>query len=133
MGNMRKTANGSFVDIDTLRLGNESVIAVGNLKVNARGDQLGPGGVPVASKQQVVNEYYNLHTPVVGAKPTNPAPKRAAPAMPVTEAPAAPVTASVDAPEVDDVDAHVAQAMQEPIVATPRPVRGSLASTVVKK
>lgn len=127
MGNMRKTANGSFVDIDTLRLGNESVIAVGNLKVNARGDQLGPGGVPVATKQQVVNEYYNLHTPVVGAKPTNPAPRPAA--APV----AASVTEDVDSAVADDVNTQVTAAMQEPITATPRPVRGALANTVATK
>lgn len=127
MGNMRKTANGNFVDIDTIRLGNESVIAVGNLKVNARGDQLGPGGVPVASKQQVVNEYYNLHTPVVGAKPTNPAPRPAA----TNPAPAPAV--EMDTAVADEVDSHVTEAMQAPITTTPRPVRGALANTVASK
>lgn len=127
MGNMRKTANGNFVDIDTIRLGNESVIAVGNLKVNARGDQLGPGGVPVATKQQVVNEYYNLHTPVVGAKPTNPAPR------PAATNPAPAPAAEMDAAVADEVDSHVTEAMQAPITATPRPVRGALANTVATK
>lgn len=127
MGNMRKTANGNFVDIDTIRLGNESVIAVGNLKVNARGDQLGPGGVPVATKQQVVNEYYNLHTPVVGAKPTNPAPRPAA----TNPAPAPAV--EMDTAVADEVDSHVTEAMQAPITTTPRPVRGALANTVASK
>lgn len=61
------TANGKQVSIDSVRLANEDVIAVGNMKVNARGDQLGPGGVPEKTKQQAVNEYYNLHTPVAGA------------------------------------------------------------------
>ena len=124
MGNLRKTANGSFVDIDTLRLGNESVIAVGNLKVNARGDQLGPGGTPIASKQQVVNEYYNLHTPVVGARPL---------AQPSKTARAEPAAIDADTAQADDVDTQVIEAMQAPIVAAPRPVRGALANTVATK
>ena len=59
------TANGKNMSMDSLRLANEDTIAVGNMKVNARGDQLGPGGVPIATRQQAVNQYYNLHTPIV--------------------------------------------------------------------
>jgi hypothetical protein len=60
------TAQGKQVSMDSVRLSNETVIAVGNMKVNARGDQLGPGGVPEKSRRDTVNEYHNLHTPVAG-------------------------------------------------------------------
>ena len=61
------TAQGKAISMDSLRLANEEVIAVGNMKVNAKGQALGPGGVPQSTRQQAVNEYYNLHTPVTGA------------------------------------------------------------------
>lgn len=70
---MKKTyrsALGKSVDIDQLRLSNEEIIAVGNMKVNARGDELGPGGEVVRTRNQVMNDYYRLNTPtVVPSKP----------------------------------------------------------------
>jgi hypothetical protein len=69
---MYTTAQGKEVSIESIRLENEDVIAVGNMKINARGDSLGPGGVVEATRQEMVNEYYNLHTPTVGAE-TQPA------------------------------------------------------------
>jgi hypothetical protein len=84
MKKLYTTAQGKQLSMDSVRLSNETVIAVGNMKVNARGDQLGPGGIPEKSKQDVINEYYNLHTPVAGAhRPgiieDRPAPVRIAP------------------------------------------------------
>ena len=58
-----RTANGRAIDMDILRLKNEDVIAVGNLKVNARGDQLGPGGKVVKTRDQVMQDYHALKTP----------------------------------------------------------------------
>ena len=63
MGKQYKTALGKVVDMDNLRLINEETIAVGNMKVNARGDELGPGGVVVRTRNQVMDEYYKLNTP----------------------------------------------------------------------
>jgi hypothetical protein len=63
MANVYRTANGRQVDVDGIRLANESVIALGNLRVNARGDELGPGGKVVKTRDQVMKEYYALHTP----------------------------------------------------------------------
>ena len=37
-----RTALGKSIDMDNLRLANEGTIAIGNMKVNARGDELGP-------------------------------------------------------------------------------------------
>lgn len=64
-----KSARGKLVDMDMLRLANESIIAVGNMKVNARGDQLGKGGKIVKTRAQVMAEYHKLHTPVADDEP----------------------------------------------------------------
>jgi len=64
MANVYKTANGRQIDVDRIRLNNEEVIAVGNLRVNARGDQLGAGGKIVKTRDQLMKEYYALNTPV---------------------------------------------------------------------
>ena len=41
---VHRSANGKIVDMDMLRQRNELTPAVGNARVNARGDQLGAGG-----------------------------------------------------------------------------------------
>lgn len=60
-----KTALGQTVDIDSLRLANENVVAIGNMKVNARGDELGPGGEVIRTRNEVMADYYSLHGAVV--------------------------------------------------------------------
>ena len=53
-----KSANGKPVDMGALRLQNEKVRAVGNMKVNARGDAVNEQNQPVQSRpQQVHNQY----------------------------------------------------------------------------
>jgi len=59
-----RTANGKQVNMDALLAANEREIAVGNMGVNARGDQLGPGGTIEKTKDQVMQDYYKLNTPV---------------------------------------------------------------------
>jgi hypothetical protein len=49
---------GKAVDMDGLRLSNEEAVAVGNMKVNARGDELGSGGEIAREKKEVMGEYY---------------------------------------------------------------------------
>jgi len=61
-----RSARGKMIDIDQLRLRNEESIAVGNMKVNARGDELGPGGEIVRTRNEIMKEYYQLNTPTVG-------------------------------------------------------------------
>ena len=76
---MYRTMQGRMVDIEKLRAANESVQAVGNMNVNARGDVLGLGGAIVTPKAEVIKKYYEAprgmvdDTPVKG-KPA-PAPK----------------------------------------------------------
>jgi hypothetical protein len=54
----RRTAAGKLLDMEALMAENENAIAVGNAKVNARGDQLGPGGQVVETVQEVATAYY---------------------------------------------------------------------------
>jgi hypothetical protein len=61
MATNHRTARGAPVDIDRLRLANEKTIAIGNMKVNARGDQLGPGGKIIKTRAQVLAEKNKLH------------------------------------------------------------------------
>lgn len=58
------TAQGKQVDIDSLRIANEQTIAVGNMKVNARGDELGPGGSVATTRNQAMDAYYKLNANV---------------------------------------------------------------------
>ena len=53
-----KTMQGKQIDMDLLRQRNELTPAVGNAKVNARGDELGPGGKIIRKKEDVLREYY---------------------------------------------------------------------------
>jgi len=41
-----------------LRQKNELTPAVGNVRVNARGDELGPGGKIIRKREDIMNEYY---------------------------------------------------------------------------
>ncbi len=54
----RRTNQGQMIDMDALALKNEKEIALGNMKVNARGDKLGKGGKVVAERDQVARAYY---------------------------------------------------------------------------
>jgi hypothetical protein len=56
---MHRTANGRFLDINSLKIQQERTIAVGNSRQNARGDILGPGGQIVKSRDEIMTEYYN--------------------------------------------------------------------------
>ena len=111
MGNKFKTAGGKTIDIDNLRLQNEKTIAVGNMKVNARGDQLGRGGEIITPRCQVMSQQYpKMQTPVA------------------TDAPVidniAPDGESFDPPE---------EIVKEEVKPLEPKLRGSLADSIAKK
>ena len=58
MGKLHTSMRGREVDMDKLNLRFENVPAVGNAKVNARGDELGPGGAIKRTRAQVLQDYY---------------------------------------------------------------------------
>jgi hypothetical protein len=111
-----KTANGKRINIDAIVSQNEESIAIGNMRVNARGDELGPGGRIERTREKVMADYYKLNTPV--ATDHMPAPR--------------------EEPKRDLVDDWVEPvvetqaAAQEPEAepASIKPLRGSLANSV---
>jgi hypothetical protein len=54
-----KTAQGKTVDMGRLMVQNEKTRAVGNMKVNARGDMVDDLNNIVSTKTQQVNNQYN--------------------------------------------------------------------------
>ena len=59
------TARGKTIDLDQLIKRNELTPAVGNARVNARGDELGPGGKIIRKREEVVKDYYKGSAPVI--------------------------------------------------------------------
>lgn len=51
-----RTMQGKEIDMGKLIQRNENSVAVGNMKVNARGDQLGPGGKVIKTREQLQAE-----------------------------------------------------------------------------
>lgn len=58
MGKTYTSVRGKEIDMEKLSLKNETTPAVGNLRVNARGDELGLGGKIVRTREQVLADYY---------------------------------------------------------------------------
>lgn len=58
MGKVYTSMKGKEIDMEKLSLKNELTPAVGNAKINARGDELGPGGKIVRTKEQILQDYY---------------------------------------------------------------------------
>jgi hypothetical protein len=54
-----KTAQGKTIDMGSLALQNENVRAVGNMKVNARGDLLDDNNQVIRTKNQELTHQYN--------------------------------------------------------------------------
>lgn len=51
-----RSMQGKEVDMNKLVMQNEMTVAVGNVKVNARGDELGPGGRIIKRREDVLRE-----------------------------------------------------------------------------
>jgi hypothetical protein len=114
-----RTSRGEVVDMDMLRLANESVIAVGNMKTNARGDELGPGGKVVKTRAQIMQDYHKLNTPVASDMPVATSRKQA------TNTQETVVTKKLATPKAQDIPIGTSSAIPEYV----KP-RGSLAEAV---
>jgi hypothetical protein len=89
-----RSMRGKQVDMDLLRKRNELTPAVGNARVNARGDELGPGGQIIKKREEVVADHYATAGSAVEAsgrsaglvadEPVAAAPVEAAPAKKTT-------------------------------------------------
>lgn len=58
-----RSMQGKEVDMNKLILQNELTVAVGNAKVNARGDELGPGGTIIKKREDVLQEASGVGVP----------------------------------------------------------------------
>jgi hypothetical protein len=65
---------GKEIDLEKLARQNELMPAIGNMKVNARGDELGPGGQIIRRREDIVAEYYEDNPNARGSRTTTPAP-----------------------------------------------------------
>jgi hypothetical protein len=59
MGRIYTSMRGKEVDMEKMGLRFEKTPAVGNMKVNARGDEIGEGGKIVRTREQVLQDYYS--------------------------------------------------------------------------
>ena len=57
-----RTAQGKTVDLGAIQLQNETVKAVGNMGVNARGDKVNEHNKPIDSRNNNVNKHYKKQT-----------------------------------------------------------------------
>lgn len=124
MTRVYKTARGKTLDMDKIKLSNELVTAVGNMKVNARGDKLGPAGKIVAGRNQVMDRVYAVEGSH-GYSPNDPD----------TFAEQQQIMQANKAKELHDLTTNlVKNESVEPVesATTPAPARGSLASSVAK-
>ncbi len=62
MGKTYTSMRGKEVDMEKLSLKNETTPAVGNIRVNARGDELGPGGKIVRTREQILQDFYQKNS-----------------------------------------------------------------------
>lgn len=131
MTKIYKTARGKTIDMDKVKLANETVNAVGNMKVNARGDKLGPGGQVIAGRNQVMDQVYAV----------NPAPSSRrtggySPNDPEVYAQQQALIESSRAKELHDLATNLVQPTsiepQESTEPAAPAARGSLASSVAK-
>ena len=120
-----RSAQGKIVDLGALLLQNENTRAVGNMRVNARGDVLDSNNRSVVSRNQQVNKQYNRQVTNVSDSQV-PTSRRHAREM--AEADVLPQETL--APEVEE--------FQEPVIEEPAPVEasglpeGGLAAAIAK-
>ena len=61
-----RTMQGKEIDMGKLVNQNEMTIAVGNMKVNARGDKIGPGGKIAKTREELLAERQQANDPTGG-------------------------------------------------------------------
>lgn len=133
MAKVYRSAQGRAIDMETIRLQNELVPALGNMRVNARGDQLGPGGKIIKTREMIMDEYYQSkaspvdNIPTAGPIPTRNNPRRKSDPLPTSSK----KTTEFSAGDVsaDDVF-NEAKVIAEPETETK--LKGGLAAALAK-
>jgi len=65
---------GVTIDIDTMRRENEKAVALGNMRVNAKGDQIGRGGTVIKTADQIARENHRVQSAVLSTGLKGPVP-----------------------------------------------------------
>lgn len=121
MANVYKTVRGKVIDIDKLKITNENTVAVGNMRVNARGDVLGAGNQVLAGRNEVMDQVYAIEeAPYSPNDPTSHMARQT-----LIEANAKKLSELADSLIVTTTEAPA----ETPVVSS---TRGSLASAVAK-
>jgi hypothetical protein len=130
-----KSSQGKSVDLGTIILQNENVRAVGNMKVNARGDKLDSNNRVVETKAQQIQKQNDRTTTNVSISPVHTSVKKA---RATTELDVDPLPVYT-APVVEPVVATAPAPVVEPVVATAPvvepsldPVPGGLAEAIAR-
>lgn len=119
-GKIYKTASGTQLNIDHLRLLNEGVVAVGNMHVNARGDEVNADGSVKQTRTDIMRNNYRLNAPLVKTQ-KNSTPEQSRPAnstRKVTREAAKPNAPVTPKPE-----------LEQPVASDS--LRGSLANAII--
>ena len=87
---VHRTMQGREIDMEKLMNQNELTPAVGNAKVNARGDKLGPGGKIIQKREDIISEYYESNPKAIAKQAKAPSVQPT-----VVEEPVAPMPAPV--------------------------------------
>lgn len=87
------TYRGVSIDMDSMRRENEKVPALGNMRVNARGDKLGNGGTVTKTADQMARENHRVQATVMKTGLKGPLPD--APVVEQKSANSTPVKATV--------------------------------------
>jgi hypothetical protein len=135
MSKTYKTAMGKTIDMGSMSVANEKIRAVGNMKVNARGDIIDSNNNIVKTRQQQLAEQYGAQTKKQNRPGTAQKPQAEKPAVPakVKESKPAPAPAAT-AEEPVDFPEDVAQDDVEVVKEETAPVKpaSGLAAAIAK-
>jgi hypothetical protein len=115
-----RSAQGKSVDLGTIMLQNEHVRAVGNMKVNARGDKLDSNNRVIETKARQIQKQNDRTTTNVSSSPVHTSSKKARASRTNVETPAPePVVTSAPDPEPVLAPAAVPDSVVTPVPLAP--------------
>ena len=129
-----KTAQGKSVDLGTIMLQNEHVRAVGNMKVNARGDKLDSNNRVIETKSRQIQKQNDRTTTNVSTAPVHTS-SRKAKATKTNVVPPASSPAPVVIPDPEPAPILAPAPVAEPAVEpgpSLEPVAGGLAEAIAR-
>jgi hypothetical protein len=135
MSKTYKTAMGKTIDMGSMSVANEKIRAVGNMKVNARGDIIDSNNNIVKTRQQQLAELYSAQTKKQNRPGTAQKPQAEKPAAPAKTKESKPEpVAAVIAEEPLDFPEDVAQDDVEVVKEETQPAKpvSGLAAAIAK-